>query len=247
MGKQYNFGVGTLYGIRNDLSPPVSTPFGALQEVSVEFDYTLKELYGANSWPIDVARAEGKITCKAKAAQINAASFNAIFFGQTVDTGQILAAINEPITVPASTPFTRVVTNAVTFTDDLGVIDATTGVPLTIVASSPATGEYAVDVDTGTYTFAAADEGRPLYVNYDYSATTGKTIQLTNQLMGSAPQFMVKLSNMYKGNVLSLTLNACISTKLTLGLKNNDHMIPEFDFSGFVDDADQLGSLSTTQ
>jgi hypothetical protein len=69
--------------------------------------------------------------------------------------------------IPA-TPFQVVVTGAATFLRDRGVTDA--GVPLTRVASSPATGEYSVDSLTGTYTFAAADTGDTVLISYSTAA-----------------------------------------------------------------------------
>ena len=58
------------------------------------------------------------------------------------------------------------------FTADNGVTYASTGVALTKVTGTPSVGQYAVSVvaSTGvaTYTFAAADAGQSVYLNYSF-------------------------------------------------------------------------------
>jgi len=49
---------------------------------------------------------------------------------------------------------------------DLGVVNVGTGLPLTLVGSGPATGQYAFS--EGVYTFAAADAGVQVTMSYDY-------------------------------------------------------------------------------
>lgn len=76
----YQFGPGTLAA-----TPQVGSPvtFGALQDVSVDFQFTSKQLNGSKQFPLVIARGTGKITGKAKFANINAALFNDLFFQGT--------------------------------------------------------------------------------------------------------------------------------------------------------------------
>jgi hypothetical protein len=57
--------------------------FGALQDVSVDISFNLKELYGQNQFPLTIARGQGKIEGKAKFANLNGGMVNDLFFGQT--------------------------------------------------------------------------------------------------------------------------------------------------------------------
>lgn len=72
----------------------------------------------------------------------------------------------EANTVPAAGPFTRTVAHASEWVLDQGVKKA--GVPMTAVASAPATGQYSVAA--GVYTFAAADANAAILISYRYLA-----------------------------------------------------------------------------
>jgi hypothetical protein len=136
------------------------------------------------------------------------------------------------------------VTNAATFTTDLGVFYLTTGLRLKKVASAPATGEYSVTAG-GVYTFAAADTGLGVLISYTYTiAATGSKIPFANQLLGVAPTFMAVLTERYDNKSLTLQLNACVANKLTFNTKQDDYTIPEFDFGAFADASNNVGSMS---
>ena len=237
--KRFRFGTGNLYGIQltdasgNAVANPTPAKFGTLQDVSVDFGFTNKELRGQNQFPEDVARGDGKITGKAKFGQFDVVLLNSLFFGQTITTGQTLVADGETAAVPA-TPFQITVANAITFVDDLGVVNAATGVRLTRVTSAPATGQYSVSA-VGVYTFAAADTGVSVLLSYSYTVTTGTTLTVTNQLMGYAPKFKMECFNPYGGGNQMMVLYSCISSKLSMPFKNTDYSVPEFDFEGFSD------------
>lgn len=243
---QYVFGSGTLYAVDSDSN---STPvkFGGLQEASVDFSFSNKELYGQNQFPLTVARGTGKISGKAKNASVSGELFNRLFFGGTLATGQLLVAEDEAAVVPASPgPYTVTVANSVNFSQDLGVIDASIGQPLTKVDSTPAAGQYSVAA--GVYTFAAGDAGKQLKVSYSHnSASTGKQLTITNKLQGQAPTFKVILSERYNGKALTLELNACVSSKLSMPTKSEDFMVPEFEFSACADAAGNIGTLSLAE
>jgi hypothetical protein len=50
--------------------------FGALQDVSLDFSFASKQLFGQYQFPIAFARGEGKITGKAKFANIDGPLYN---------------------------------------------------------------------------------------------------------------------------------------------------------------------------
>lgn len=99
---QFMFGSGLLYGTRNDTTGNTPRRFGTMQDVSIDFDGEIKELYGQFQYPVDVARGKTKITGKAKFATVSGEIFNDIFFGNTLVTGQEAFAYNEAATIPAT-------------------------------------------------------------------------------------------------------------------------------------------------
>jgi hypothetical protein len=242
---QFAFGGGALYAVRTDIANATPTKFGALQDVQLDFSGDLKELYGQGQFALALARGKAKIEGKAKFAQINGAIFNNLFFGQTLTTGQSLVAQNEPALVPAGAPYQVTAQNGTAFALDLGVFYAQTGAPLTKVASSPAQGEYAAA--GGLYSFAAADEGAAVLLNYEYSASTGTRIVLGNPLMGLAPTFQAVFAEQYGGKQLTLQLNACVASKLSFPTKQDDWSISELDFQAQTDPAGNVGFLSLSE
>lgn len=234
----FQFGVGTLFGTPNagnTAANPTPTKFGTLQDVSIEFAFDQKELFGQNQFPDDVARGKGKITGKAKFARLNGKMLNDLFFGQTLSTGGTLAVLGEAHTIPA-TPFQVTIAppNSGTFDSILEVYYNSTGIPLVQVASGPTQGQYSI---TGAQiTFAAADTGVAVNVSYEYTVSSiGNTIAITNQLMGFAPRFRIDLTNNYNANQDNLRLFACVATKLSRPSKNDDYIIEEFDFAAYAD------------
>jgi hypothetical protein len=245
MGKVYWFGSGNMYFIDRAAAVPTPVKAGTLQEGSVEFSFTKKEVLGQNQFPDEIYRADGKISGKSKMAQVKMNLF-ASFFNVTPATGQIIPVFGEAGTIPATPgPYTTTVVAAANFNKDLGVIFAATGTPLTRVADSPAAGQYSLVEATGVFTFAAADQGKA--VKFDYlknSALVGKTLTIANQQAGVAPTFLLVLANVTGVNGAVLILYKCMSEKLAFATKRADAAIPEFDFSAAADDADNIGTLS---
>ena len=243
---QFAFGGGALYAVRTDVANATPTKFGALQDVQLDFSGDLKELYGQGQFALALARGKAKIEGKAKFAQINGAIFNNLFFGQTLTSGQSLVAQSEAAVVPTSAPYQATAQNGAAFGLDLGVFYALTGAPLTKVASGPAQGQYAVAA-SGLYSFAAADEGAAVLLNYEYTATTGTRIALGNPLMGLTPTFQAIFSEQYAGKQLTLQLNACVASKLSFPTKQDDWSISELDFQAQADAAGNVGFLSLSE
>lgn len=241
---QYVFGTGQLFATPVGGGAPLR--FGALQDVSVDFNGDIKELYGQYQFALDVARGKTKIEWKASSGNIDVNAFNTVFFGQTVTTGnELLQVFNEAGTVPA-TPFQLTAVHGATFVQDLGVYDATTGLPLKQVASGPATGQYSVSV-AGVYTFAAADTTKQVLLNYLWtSASTGGSLAIGNQLMGVTPRFQLILSQTYEGSTFSLILYSNVANKLSLPIKQEDYMMADISGQAFADAANRVARLTTT-
>lgn len=241
----YQFGSGNLYGLVGAV--PVARKFGALQEVSLDISFNLKELYGQRQFPLTIARGQGKIEGKAKYASLNGGMMNDLFFNQTNATGKKQYVNREPQTVPG-TPYQVTVANGATFFEDLGVVYALTGVPLVRVASGPAVGQYSVNNATGQYTFAAADTGLGMLIDYSYTiAASGNITTITNQLMGAATSFALVLPILYGASSFYVHLNACISSKISIATKIEDFVIPDFDFKAFADASDTVGFISSSE
>ena len=244
----YIFGSGTLWGTRSDIPNATPQKFGALNDVSVEFSASSKHLYGQNQFPLAVARGTGKISGKAKFAQIQGRIYTDLFFGAQLQSGQVATANGEAAAVPAVGPYQVSVLNAATWSADLGVVNAATGLTLHKVASSPAEGQYSVS-STGLYSFNAADSGMALLISYRYGvAGSGQSFTVVNQQLGTQPVFSVTLETVYNApgglKKAVLTLNACVSNKLNLATKTDDFAVSEIDFDCFADAAGNVFTWS---
>jgi hypothetical protein len=235
------FGAGVLIG-KTTTGTPVQ--FGTLQEVSLSFESSMKELHGQYQFPIAIGRGVAKVSGNAKFADINSRVLGELYFNETPVTGQTLLSLNEAHTVPGSVAYTVTTTEAAHFVDDYGVIYTTTGLPLQKVSSLTAAGQYTVDTATGIYTFYSGDASAAVKISYTYTTTGGYTITMTNQLLGVAPVFQVILHRNYNSKIYSITLYNAVSTKLTVPTKLEDFSIAEFDFGAFVNSAGNLGKMS---
>lgn len=243
---QFGFGSGVFWGTpltdANGTAIPanVATPIqlGVMQDLSIDISFDTKMLYGQNQFPVAVGRGKGKMSGKAKLAQFSGAMINSLIFGQTVAAGILSDVYDATGAAVPATPFTitPTVPSSGTWTADLGVKNSN-GVPLTRVASGPTTGQYSVTA--GAYLFAAADTGNTVFISYQYTAasTTAKKSTVLNLPMGYAPTFKADIFVPYQGKSLVLTIPQCIASKFGIGTKQDDFLIPEFDFDGFADGA----------
>jgi len=256
---QYSFGAGNLYVTQlqdawgNAISNPTPLPLMTLQEGSIDLSADNKELYGQNQYAQAVARGKAKLTVKTKPARIYAGLWNALFFGQTLTSGLLAIQTDTTgATIPAASPYTVTPTppNSGTFVADMGVLSAT-GYPMKCVASAPTTGQYSVTTG-GVYTFASADAGKTVYINFQYTvgssnAGTAQTQVVKNLPMGYAPQFKADLCVGYQGKLVTFSINQAVSTKMSLGFKNEDFAIPEFDFSAMDNGTGNIMTWSTSE
>lgn len=255
MGAMYLFGAGvlcvtpTIDAFGNAIAVPQPTPVGVLQNVTIDFEFENKPLYGALQFPVAIGRGKGKIGGKCKEALIYSALFNNAFFGQpAASTAGLLGVVNSStaVAIPA-TPFqiTPTVPASGTWDTDLGVIDST-GRVMQKVASGPTAGQYSVA--SGVYTFANADNvsGLSVFISYRYSATvTGATkTTVANLLMGYAPSIQVDMNVSYSGKQMTLRLPNAIPGKFSWDFKNDDWTIPDFSFDAFSDSLNNVAYYS---
>jgi len=159
----------------------------------------------------------------------------------TMNNGQKLTALDESDNVPAVSAYTITVTNSAQFVDDWGVRYSATGLPLTKVSTAPVQGQYSVSA--GVYTFAAADAGAAVLISYRYSSAAGVQLNVRQQLMGFAPTFQILLSEQYAGKQANLLLYSCVAEKLAWATKNEDFLVPEFDFEALSNAGGQVMDL----
>lgn len=239
----FQFHVGRMFAVNSDGS---SNEFGTLQDITVNFKFDTKSLYGRNQDPVAIARGKRDISIKANFAQINAITFNGLLSG-TLGTGMTKVIDPAPVLqVPSSTPYTVTITPPADATLGrlLAVYDVSNpavAVPMKLVTSNPTTGQFTYS--TGTLTFATADAGKNIQVLYDYVVTTGQTITLNNQPMGSAPTFQLEMFTALANKQITLVFNRCMSDSFDLNFKQEDFTIPSFSAKAYSDSADILGYL----
>jgi hypothetical protein len=229
------FGAGTAiltpFGANAPANPtPLNLPI--MQELSINWNGDVAELYGQDQYSYAQARTKVKIECTAKIGAIYGALLSDLFFGATLSVGsQILFAIQESNTV---TSHSATVAQSAHFLQDMGVINAATGQPYRTYPSAPAVGGYSVSA--GVYTFNAADTIATALISYTYagtSSTTGATATITNKPMGAMPTFNLKyLNNQFGHNVYLEFFNA-IATKIGLPNKNTEFEMVDFSFTAF--------------
>lgn len=256
---QTQFGPGLAWVERIDVTGSGIGPrtLLALQGMGLDIDWTTKPLKGQYQMPIAIARSDQKITGKLSFAAFQARLISDIMLGVTPAAGQLVAAYAEAGTVPASSTYTVTPSNAANYADDLGVINAATGIPFNRVTTPTVSGQYSVNLTTGVYTFSSADASVAVVLAYLWNnSASGFKVSLTNQLAGVTPQFKLTFANPISPGPpggggqslpLGVRLNACTGSKFSMPSKVDDWMMQEFDFEAFGDSANNVGSISAVQ
>jgi hypothetical protein len=246
---QLIFGIGALWGTRSDVPGVGPDQFAVLQDNSIDFTFEVKELYSQLGYPIDIARGKGKITGKAKVARVFANLYADIFFGESVNTGEDNVSENELHTLAAGG--TLAVTNATAFVADLGVYYSAAGQDrFQYVTGAPTAGQYSTGTN-GSYTFFTGDVGSIVAISYVFTDAGGKTITINNHFMGYTPTFMgtfyQQRNTQGATGQLTLRLNECVSSHLTLPSKIDDYAIQDMDFQAFSSGSNVVGTISTSE
>lgn len=263
---QFVFGPGNLIAtpltnaFGNAIALPSPRKLGGFQEASFDTSAENKMLYGPNQFPLAVGRGKAKVSCKVKAAQISIDKWNALYIGQPLNqtVGVLSAYVDTLGTAIPTTPYqiTPVTTyasylrgTAPAFATDLGVEDGN-GNAYTQVATPVAVGQYSLA--GGVYTFYSADAGNKVFISFSYTATDsagGKNayVVINNLPMGQAPFLKVELYCTYGGNDLFVTMYQAIASKLSFATKLDDFMIPDIEFDGFTNSANQAYRIAASQ
>jgi hypothetical protein len=246
------FGSGNMYvkPVSGNLAAnPTPSQIGTLQDCQVEISREIKELYGQSQFPVAIAPAKHKLTGKAKFAQIFGKQWSDMVYGQTTSAGY-KSTFASPATAVPTTPFqlTPTVPASGTFVEDLGVIYSNTGIPLVKVASAPTIGQYTETDPAGVYLFAAADVASLVTMSFAYSVpTVGQSVTVSNQLMGFGPIIEVTLNVQYNNQAVLMRIFNAVCSKITLPTKNDDFVIPDFEFSAFANAAGAIYEMNNTQ
>ena len=244
------FGAGVLFATPTytsagvAISNPSPVQFGIVQDVTIDDEAEIKELYGANQYPVDIGRGKAKISIKCKQAQFSANLFNSVYYGQSLTAGyDAVYADTVGTVIPTGVGSTSIhvtptapLGGTSVFVADLGVQDGN-GVPYTRVASSPTGGQYSLA--GSTYTFSDVDVGHTVFINYQYSnatnPATGSILTINNIPMGQVPTFSCQFFNSRRGQSIWRKFPACVATKLSMDFKNDDLVIPDFEIMAFSD------------
>lgn len=225
--------------------------FATLQDVDITIDATIKELRGQLQFPDDTAISDKKISWKAGSGRFSIDTWNNLYFGDTISTGSNSggtgAGSGVPMVQEAATlnATTYTVTKSANFTQDMGVLFASTLQLFQKVTGVPTTGQY--NVTAGVYGFATADNNKAILVSYRYSIATGRVLVVQNHVQGWGPQFEMLLSQPYQSLTAGvpnyLDLYACKCGKLAAPLKRADYLISDLEGQAFANSAGMVGEF----
>ena len=184
------FGSGVLIG-----TPQGGTPinFGLAQEVTLNVATTTKALYGQYNFPVAIGSGTRKMTGKAKLARISGQALGYLFFGVTPSRRRDPDPVRRgggrarrPRPTPTRRPSRRLSSPIRASSMPRAAL------PLKLVASAPAVGQYSVAA--GVYTFAAADAGAAVLISYTYTVPrAARASRSTRQLIGPSITFSANL------------------------------------------------------
>jgi hypothetical protein len=172
--------------------------------------------------------------------------YNDLFFGQPMGANTISVALDELVTTIAGA---NNVANKAAFVADWGVryaAGAKAGQPLTAITGTAGVGQYTVTA--GAYTFGDP-VGTQVIISYTYTPAAGSGTQLNikNQLMGFAPTIQILLETVYNSNQFSVLLYSCVASKLSFTTKQEDFIVPEFDFEAFSNASGQVIDIYSSE
>jgi hypothetical protein len=236
-----------VYDVSGDTKKPMTLVTGTPLTGQYAFA-TVAAVAGARTYTVttnfvaDDTIAVGGVTLTAKTSGATGLQFN---IGATIadSVTNIQTILDANSTVNAIYTVTKL-SDTFTLTETVAGVGNTPSTAIVVgtgvVSSGTATTSTA---STKTLTFAVADINKKVQYQYDYNVTTGKTITLTNNMMGTAPTFEVELYTVLDGHNITLVLNKCTTDKLDLNFKNEDYLIPSFSFSAMSDSSDVIGML----
>lgn len=255
---QFVFGSGAFFLKLSTGDHYVRVGVAALQEVTINLgEVDIKELYGANRYPVDIRTGKGKITGGAKHADWRADLLSLILGIAAADqaTGQRGLQLGEDgVVTGASVTVAPGAGN--TYAEDVQVmfVDAGTGTSTLnagdVLANNVgvAAGQYSVDPATGIYTFNAAEEGANVKITYIYTSTSGKKLTWRNVNIGTTPVCGGIFRGIRDDKQILLELLNVVPYGAKSGSKIDDWMMLDHSFSAFADaNSDIIGYISVPQ
>lgn len=196
---------------------------GILQDVSLNFEGSTKSLMGSKQFPVAVVSTSKKVTGKCTFAQIDGRLISAIMSG-SVTSGRTV--LNDFISTGTSTVVSPTGSGV---SADYGVI-AANGNPMVLTGSAPAVGAYTAATGTATWGFNAS-EPVGATITYAYTVTTGNTLAVNNNDMGTGNTFGVFLQeNGQDGETFGVELFSVVVPNLNLAMKNEDFTTQDLTF-----------------
>lgn len=250
----FPFGAGRMYLKTSTALGFFRVGVAALQEGNWAIDVDVKELHGANRFPVDVRTATGKVEGSAKFADWDADTMAALLGVEVIDGSGRLLAVNVAGTVPASASYTITPTVPLSgsFVKNLEVIYGSNnlgsdGLPLEQVApGNEAEGKFSVSA--GVYTFAAADAGRAVRITYMYSVTGNadmKQIALNNTPIGVTPVMSGAFQLISDNKQMVLELDYVVPYGLKWGQRLDDWASQDINLKAFADPStDVIGRIN---
>lgn len=232
------FGPGIIIVTRTDIATQTPINVGYAQGLTLDIKGNLKELYGTSQFPLVVARGTIKASGKFESAEVSGIAWNAFYYGLAsgFSSGGFQWQIGEKHVVPAGGTFT--VTAGGSFDQDLGVIYDSSALPVLKTASvAPGAGSYELSAG-GVYILNTVDVGKTVDVTYTASNSAGQTLVVTNQPIGTTPQFQLdyytNLNQQGGATPFAVRVFACVAGGHALNFKLEDFMMPNFDFSFYA-------------
>ena len=267
----FTFGAGVLFLQNARAGQYTRLGVAALQEGSLDISTEIKQLYGANRYPVATAQGKGKIAGTAKYADWRIDTV-ALLLGIKFESGSRLLKVRDagsgPVTsgtVTVTPPNSGVFlpTGVDGASGDVQVVFAAQGTGtsplapgtvLTQVSGTPNPGEYSFvqSGSTGVYTFNAQEEGAEVLISYLYSLTTGYSLMDNNNLnqwsnieMGSTAACRGIFRGMYGGRQVLVELEYVVPAAFKTASKLDDFWMNDTNFEAFANpDTDKIGQIS---
>lgn len=245
---QYGAGVFTITPNAGNLAAnPTPITLKVMQEASIEIKGDLKQLFGQYQIAIATARGKIAVTGKAKVGCLDLNDINQVYWGQSVVAGGNAPYIETHVPAATVTPTQGA---GAGITVDQGVVSGVTGLSFTKVATAPTVGQYTFTPATtggsptpAAYGFNAAETATSVVISFSATTTTGSSLTITNQLMGTAPMSQAVLWNKFRGEYDVTVLNQIVVGTFSKPTKQEDFWISDLDFSANVDASGTLGTF----
>ena len=152
-----------------------------LGDMQVSMKYPAKDVYGSGYYPITSVSGDRAINLSFTNNKFNLNYLKVM--GSTVATAQSVAmpVFGETATIPSATTYTvtlKKAASAVALSETVRLADGSGTLFERVASGSEATGKYSIA--SGVLTFAEADKGKAIIVDYDATSTTATVATIKN-------------------------------------------------------------------